>query len=348
MHLWLAGETASLKKTMKVRSRRKLVWPSSTLIQYADVPDWVEKALKEAFPKLRVIVSRDEATRAREIEDCEILVSWKITSEQLGRCRKLQWIHSPAAGVGQLLIPELVASPIVVTNARSVHAVPVAEHALALLLALARRLPECFRYQAECRWGQTESWQPDHLPTEINGKTLGLLGLGSIGREVALRAKALGMRVVAVKRDPSHGADCADQVYAPEQLPAVLSQADFLIVAAPDTAATHHWIGERELRCLKPSACLINVSRGSLVDTEALTRALQSGGLAGAALDVTDPEPLPASHPLWKLPNALIIPHLGGATDRYWQRQFALLQENLQRYLSGKPLLHVVDKKKGY
>ncbi|MBI4463947.1 MAG: D-2-hydroxyacid dehydrogenase [Acidobacteria bacterium] len=333
---------------MQQRSRCKLLWPSSSRIQYGHVPDWVEQALKDRFPQLEVIVAREEATLSRELEDCEILVSWKVSSDQLARCRKLRWIHSPAAGVRQLLVPELMESDIVVTNARTVHALPVAEHAVALLFALARRFPDSFRYQAERRWGQAESWQPGRLPTELNGKTLVLIGFGSIGREVAVRAKALGMRVVAVKRDPSHGAECADQVYGTQQLLAALPQADYLIVTAPDTPETHCLIGERELRCLKPTACLINVSRGSLVDTEALTRALESGRLAGAALDVTDPEPLPPEHPLWTLPNVLLTPHLGGATDRYWERQLELLQENLRRYLAGEPLQNVVDKKRGY
>ena len=330
-------------------SLRKLLWPSSHRLRYAEVPDWVLESLRAAFPQLRVVVAWDTEAVSREIEDCEILVSWKLAPELFPRCRKLRWIHSPAAGVTQLLGSELVESDVIVTNATTVHAIPVAEQAIALLFALARRLPDCFRYQAERRWGQLESWeQPGRLPTEVNGMTLGLVGLGSIGREVAARAKALGMRVAAVKRDPARGADCADRVYSPQQLPLLLQESDYVVLAAPDTLETRHLIGEAALRHMKPTAFLINVARGSLVDTEALVRALEAGTIAGAALDVTDPEPLPPEHPLWKLPNVIIIPHLAGATDRYWQRQTELLQENLRRYLAGEPLLNLVDKKRGY
>ena len=335
-------------KMIQAGSRRKLLWPSSDRIQYGSVPSWAEDAIRQSFPQLDVVVARDDETVSQQIEECEILVSWTLKPEQFARCRKLRWIHSPAAGVRQLFVPGLAESDVLVTNASTVHAIPVAEQAVALLFALARKLPDSFRYQAERRWGHAESWQPGRLATELYGKTLGIVGLGAIGREVALRAQALGMRVVAVKRDPNQGADCADRVYRPQQLSALLSEADYVVVAAPDTPETHHLIGETELRCLKPAACLVNVSRGSLVDTEALTRALESGALGGAALDVTDPEPLPPEHRLWQLPNVLITPHLGGATDRYWQRQADLLQENLDRYLAGKPLLNLVDKKRGY
>jgi len=329
-------------------SKPKLLWPSTSRIQYLHVPPWVEEAIRSRFPELQVVIARDSETIFQEMEDCEIFVSWNLRPEQFARCRKLQWIHCPAAGVSQLWVPGLAESAVTVTNAGTVHAVPVAEHTIALVLALARRLPDSFHYQAERRWGQVESWEGRHLPAEINGKTLGLIGLGCIGREVAARGKALGMRVAAVKRDPSQGAEFADRVYSPPQLPALLAEADYLVLAAPDTPETRHRIGEAELRCLKPTAFLINISRGSLVDTEALTRALESGALAGAALDVTEPEPLPPEHRLWKLKNVLITPHLAGSTDRFWQRQADLLTENLRRYLAGEPLLNLVDKKKGY
>ena len=326
----------------------KLLWPSSTRIQYVDVPHWVEESLKTSFPRVNVVIARDEETLYREIEDCEIFVSGNLKPEQFARCRKLKWIHSPAAGVGQLLSPALVESDVVVTNARTVHAVPVAEHAIALLLALARRLPDCFRYQAEAVWGHNEIHHGRYLPTEINGKTLGLVGLGCIGREVAVRAKVLGMRVVAVKQNPSPCSEFADRIYSPQHLADMLSKVDYVVVAAPDTPETRHMIGEKELHRMKPAAFIVNISRGSLVDTEALRRALESGAIAGAALDVTEPEPLPPGHPLWRAPNILIAHHLGGATDRFWPRQADLLTENLRRYLAGEPLLNPVDKRRGY
>lgn len=327
---------------------RKLLWLSSSRIGYLDVPRGVEESLRAGFSQFKIVVGRDEDTVHREIEDCEIFVSWALGAEQFARCRKLKWIHSPSAGVGQLLAPGVAESNVIVTNGRTVHAVPVAEHAIALLLALARRLGDCFHHQSAGVWGHTAMWEGRHLPMEVNGRTLGLVGLGSIGREIAARARALGMRVVAAKRDTSQGGDCVDKVYSRHQLPAMLAEADYLIIAAPDTPVTRHIVGPEELRRMKPTAFLINIARGTLVDTESLRQALESGTIAGAALDVTDPEPLPPEHLLWHAPNLLISHHMASATDRFWPRQADLLKENLRRYLAGEPLLNLVDKKKGY
>jgi phosphoglycerate dehydrogenase-like enzyme len=329
-------------------AKTKLLWPSSPRVEYTDVPPEVERSFQDEFPEVAIVVARSEKTFEAHLSDCEILVAMNITPHQFARCRKLRWIHSPMAGITPLLFPELVASHVILTNASTVHAVPVAEHTLALLLALARRLLNCFRYQAEWHWGQEDSWQPGKVPFELQGKTLGLVGLGTIGRELIARVRPLGMRVLATKRDPSRGGEFADRVYAPHELPILLAEADFLVLAAPETSETRHLIGKSELARMKPGAYLINVSRGTLVDTEALLEALSTGRLAGAALDVTDPEPLPPDHPLWKLPNVLITPHLGGASSLFWQRESVLLRENLHRYLAGKPLLNLVDKSLGY
>lgn len=327
---------------------RKLLWAYAGGVPYGEVPDWLAESLRATFPQLHTIVTSDGETILREMAEAEIFVSWTLKPEQFARAKKLRWIHSPAAGVTQLLFPAVVESDVIVTNSTTVHAVPVAEQALALLFALARRLRNCFADQARRHWGQKESWEPSRIPTELNGKTLGLVGFGAIGREVAARARALGMTVMAVKRDPARGAELADRVYSPRELPALLEQADYLLLAVPGNPETRHMIGERELRIMKPTAALVNVARGTLVDTEALVRALEAGTIAGAGLDVTDPEPLPSDHPLWRLPNVIITPHLAGATDRYWQRQADMLFENLRRYLAGEPLLNLVDKKRGY
>lgn len=327
---------------------RKLLWRSVGRLAYLDVPPWVEDSLASDFPQLKVVIGRDEGTIYREIADCEIFVSWTLEAEQFVRCSKLKWIHSPAAGVTQLLLPGVVKSEIIVTNGRTVHAVPVAEHTIALIFALARRLIDCFRAQSEGIWSQKEIWGGRVLPTEVNGKTLGLVGLGSIGREIAVRAKALGMRVVAAKRDTSRGVDNVDKLYPQPQLLEMLEEVDYLVLAAPDTPENRHMIGAAELRKLKPNACLINIARGTLVDTDALMWALDSGALAGAALDVTDPEPLPEGHPLWTTRNVLITHHVASATERFWPRQIDLLKENLRRYLAGEPMLNLVDKRRGY
>jgi phosphoglycerate dehydrogenase-like enzyme len=325
-----------------------LLIPSSTRVEYTNLPPALEASLGSEFPQLRVLVARSEEAFAQELPECEILVTAKLNPEHFALCRKLRWIHSPMAGVTQLLFPRLVESNAILTNGRTVHSIPVAEQTLALMFALARRLPACFRFQAASYWGQDESWRPGRVPFELHGKTLGLVGLGAIGREMVARVRPMGMRVIAVKRDPSRGGEIADRVYSPAQLREMLPQVDFLVVCAPDLPETRRLIGRRELEAMKPTAFLVNVARGSLVDTEALLDALQAGVIAGAGLDVTDPEPLPSDHPLWKLPNVVITPHLGGASDRFWEREADLLRENLRRYLARQPLLNVVDKKSGY
>ena len=327
---------------------RTLLWPSSGRVEWSDVPDSLELSLQREFPELRIAVARTEEEFLRELPDCEILIAMKIKPEQFSLCRKLRWIHSPMAGVTPLLVPGLVSSNVIVTNGRTVHSVPVAEQALAILFALARRLPTCVHLQTERRWGQDDFWQPGQRPFELQGKTLGLVGLGAIGNELAPRVRALGMRVLAVRRNPSKGHGMVDRVYPSTALHDMLPEADFVILILPDTPENLHIIGAPEFAKMKRSSYLVNMARGPLVDTDALLQALESGVIAGAGLDVTDPEPLPPEHPLWKLSNVIITPHLGGASDRFWERESALLRENLRRYLSGSPLLNVVEKPRGY
>jgi D-2-hydroxyacid dehydrogenase (NADP+) len=327
---------------------RKLLWPSVSRLAYLDVPAWVEQSLYADFPEFSIVIVRDEHMLETHLPDCEIYVSWTLRAEQFALCRRLRWIHSPSAGVTQLLLPGVKTSDIVITNGRTVHAIPVAEHAVSLMFALARHLPHAMRLQSEHRWGQESIWNPRRLPTEVNGKTLGLVGIGSIGQEIAVRAKALGMRVIAVRRDATRGAPNVDAVYSRQQLPEVLEQIDYLILTVPDTPETTQMIRAEHFAKMKPTAFLINVARGSLVNSADLIAALERGTIAGAGLDVTDPEPLGSDDPLWEAPNVLITHHVGGATERFWPRQFELLKENLRRYIAGEALLNVVDKQRGY
>ena len=326
----------------------KLLWSSLSRIGYISVPIELERELQNAFTTVDIVIARDEATFDQHISSCEILVSWTLHGRNYSDFKRLRWIHSPSAGVNALMIPELIGSDVVLTNGRTVHAIPVAEHSIALLLALARNFAEDFAYQHKGMWGHRALWMEKRLPIEINGKTLGLIGLGSIGGEIATRARALGMRVVAVKRDLSRGAELADQLFALRDLRSMLEIADFIVIAAPDTAETRHLIGESDLQSMKDVAFLINVARGSLVDTSALIQALESGKLAGAGLDVTEPEPLPEGHPLWTAPNVFITHHMASTTERRWERHALLIRENLGRYLTGRPLLNLVDKSRGY
>jgi phosphoglycerate dehydrogenase-like enzyme len=250
--------------------------------------------------------------------------------------------------VHQLIFPELVNSEIVLTNAREVHGPVVAEHVIALIFALAKKIPDSVRLQEKHVWGQQILW--DELPRvrEVAGATLGVVGLGSIGRPVVKSAKALGMRVIAVREHPEKGSEGADAVFGPAQIDEGFRQADYIVLAAPVTASTRAIANAERLALMKPDACLINVSRGPLVDESALTAALREKKIGGAALDVFPKEPLAADSPLWDVPNLLITPHTAALTDKLWERHYALFSENLRRYLNGRPLLAVVDKQKGY
>jgi phosphoglycerate dehydrogenase-like enzyme len=246
------------------------------------------------------------------------------------------------------MFPELVNSDIVLTNAREVHGPVVAEHVIALIFALAKKIPDSVRLQEKHVWGQQILW--DELPRvrEVAGATVGLVGLGSIGRAVAKSAKALGMRVIGVREHPEKGSEGADAVFAPAQIDEVFRQADYIVLAAPVTAGTKAIANAERLALMKPDACLINVGRGQLVDELAVAAALREKRIGGAALDVFPKEPLAADSPLWDVPSLLITPHTAALTDKLWERHYALFSENLRRYLSGQPLLAVVDKRKGY
>jgi phosphoglycerate dehydrogenase-like enzyme len=245
------------------------------------------------------------------------------------------------------MFPELVDSHVIVTNAREVHGPVVAEHALALVFALAKRLPAAARYQSQRRWAQQQLWHEKPAPMEVAGSTGVVIGMGSIGREFTSRAQALGMHVIAVREHPERGGD-ANEVVGTSDMETILPRADFVLLAAPLTPKTKHIINAQRLASMKPSSFIINVSRGPLIDDDALIAALRSRQIAGAALDVFVEEPLPQTSPYWELKNVLITPHTAAVTERLWERHYSMIAENLRRFIAGKPLLHIVDKHRGY
>lgn len=313
-----------------------------------NAPPWLAQKLQAAFPEHSVKHIEDYSQLGPAIESVEFLIAWSVRPEQFNRANNLRWIHSPAAAVHQLMFPELVNSNVQVTNARSVHGPVVAEHALGLIFALAKRLPQSFHLQQARRWGQQEIWQAQPTIRELRDSHLCVIGMGSIGRELTTRAKALGMRVTAVRDHPENGAEGADAVIGVEQIETVLPAADFVVLALPLTEATHHFIDSRALRHMRADAYLINVGRGPLIDDGALVEALREHRIAGAALDVFEKEPLPQDSPYWGLDNVLITPHTAAVSERMWERHFGLISENLRRYAAGSPLLGPVDKNKGY
>ena len=313
-----------------------------------NAPAWFPERLRSRFPELSVVHLPDYKRMDLEIVDTEIVLAWSIRPEQVKAGKKLRWIHSPAAAVHQLMFPELINSEIILTNAREVHGPVVAEHVIALVFALAKKIPGSVRLQQEHVWGQQLLW--DELPRvrEVAGATLGLVGLGSIGRPAVRIAKALGMRVIAVREHPEKGGEGADAVFGPGDMNELFRQADYIVLAAPVTDSTRAIANAERLALMKSGACLINVGRGPLVDEAALAEALRVKKIGGAALDVFPKEPLAADSPLWDVPNLLITPHTAALTDKLWERHYALFSDNLQRYLNGQAVLGVVDKRKGY
>jgi len=306
------------------------------------------EAIRNRWPAMSVLHLPDYDLLPPELPDTDIFIGYSLRAKQLKEARKLKWIHSTAAGVAQLMYPELRDSGITVTNPSGVFSVPMAEHTIGLLLALTRNFPDSVRGQDRSAWVQQELWdKPQHL-TELNGQILLIVGFGSIGCEIARRAKAFDMRVWGVTRSGEGDRALAEKIIAAKDLGTVLPEADFVVVAAPETSETKHLIGEREFARMKPGARLINVGRGTLLDEAALICSLASGKLGGAALDVTETEPLPPDSPLWKTPNLLITPHTSAVSDRLWHRETALLLELLELWFSAKELFNRVNFARGY
>jgi phosphoglycerate dehydrogenase-like enzyme len=312
-------------------------------------PPWFAERLKADFPQVEIVQLADYKGLDKEIGDTDVAITWSLRPEQLTHAKKLRWIHSPAAAVHQLMFPELVASDVILTNARDVHGPVVAEHVLALILALAKQIPQAVRLQQQHIWGQETLWRGRPRPREVSGAMLGLVGVGSIGGEVARLASALGMRVIAVRENPEKGRpEAVEKVFHLSALRDFLGQADYVVLAAPVTPATRSLMNAERIAWMKPDAFLINVGRGPLIDDVALQDALRNRKIGGAALDVFEKEPLAQDSPYWDMENVLITPHSAGLTERLWERHYALISENLRRYLQGEALRGVVDKRRGY
>jgi phosphoglycerate dehydrogenase-like enzyme len=309
---------------------------------------WFVDRLRAEFAQTEVVYSASKGTDEDALRDADVMIGWALPKEQLRAAARLRWIYSITAAVDQFLYPELKQSEIVVSNAGPVHGPVVAEHAMAMVLALAKRLPSAVRYQGRRKWALEAMWNERPRPREVRGATLVVLGLGSIGAEVASMAAALKMNVIGVREHPERGPGGAHQVVGYDALDSVLGRADFVALAAPLTPSTRHVINTRRLRLFKKTASLINVSRGGLVDEAALVAALKQELIGGAALDVFEEEPLSRWSRLWKMPQVLITPHTAFLTENVWQRHYELFTANLKRYLAGLPLEDMADKERGY
>jgi phosphoglycerate dehydrogenase-like enzyme len=312
-------------------------------------PEWFVERLRNQFPGIEFVRLTSYDGIERELVDADVAFTYSLRPEQFKEAHRLRWIYSPAAAVHQFLFPELINSDVILTNAREVHGAFVAEHVIALIFALAKRIPQSVRFQEKHLWGQENLWIDKRCPQEIAGATVVLVGVGSIGRNVAKRAKALGMHVIAVREHPEKDKpESVDEVFPSSRLEEVLGKADYVVLSAPLTPATQGIIGAKQLKAMQPGSYVINVGRGPLIDEAALIDALQQRRIAGAALDVFDKEPLPKDSPFWDMENVLVTPHTAGMNKNLWERHFALFSENLRRFMEGQPLKGLVDKESGY
>lgn len=298
-----------------------------------DAPDMVTAERKGDF--------RDDKFEAL-LAQAEVLYGYRPPQNVIARAPGLKWIQTMLAGVDHILTDDILQSPVILTNMRGIHASPVSELALEMMLMLAKQAPLCFQSKQEKRWQR-------FVPDLLCFRTVGILGLGSIGKEVARLAKALRMRVLAV--DETRGvrpAKNVDTMIPAGQLQQLLAESDFVVLVLPLTPRTDKLIGERELKAMKPTAYLINVGRGRTVDEEALVRALEEGWIAGAGLDAYTTEPLSSDSKLWELANVFISPHVAGRMNNYAVVANEIFCENLRRYVGRKRLRNVVNKKKGY
>lgn len=327
--------------------------------------DELQDMIRDVSPRIEMLYHP-----ARQVSDvpeeswakAEILYTWNVIPEP-ERAPALRWVHVNSAGVDHVISQPLFESEtIVLTNSSGIHTTNMAEYVFMMLLAFGHRMPTMLRYQREAAWATTEQ-RRDFVPQELRGSTIGIIGYGSIGREVARIAHLFGMEVLAAKRDvrqpvetdsyalPGTGdAEGAyfHRLYPPEALVTMVRACDFVVVTMPLTESTRGIVNADVINAMKPTAFLINVGRGGIVDEAAVLSALQNKRLAGYGSDVFASEPLPADSPFWKLPNVILSPHISGVTHDYNHKAVTLFTENLARYTGRKDLLNVVDRARGY
>jgi phosphoglycerate dehydrogenase-like enzyme len=301
--------------------------------------------LREAFPDVEIVVAtnRDEVREA--IVDADGFFG-TVTPETFRLAKKLRWVQASSAGVEWLpAVPELIESDVIVTNTRGAHAATIGEHVFAMMLTFTRRMRLLDQFKAEKKWGRPEA---EAVVEGLVGKTIGIVGLGNIGRAIAQRAHAFDMRVLAVDIQAVQPPPTVDTLYPLDQLHDVLPLLDVLVVAVPLTERTRGLIGAAELALLKPSAYFFVISRGGILDEGALVSALRENRLAGAGLDVTATEPLPQESPLWKLDNLIISPHVSAHSVQTMDLMWQIIKKNIGHFVRGEPLINTVDKRLGY
>ncbi|PYS42286.1 MAG: hypothetical protein DMG14_04610 [Acidobacteria bacterium] len=320
------------------------VWP----VAFWQTPKSQVELLRERFPEVSLTHALTDAEAAVAIETADVALASRLSPAMVERAQRLRWVHSTAAAVGILPLRELAERRILVTNSRGIQAVPIAEHVIGGLLVLSRRFNLMLDAQRERRWIQDELTR-DAWPWSLRGRNMTILGLGTIGHEVARRAHAFGMRVTGIRRRLDQPAPAfVDSIVGPERLDEALTGCDVLVISAPSLAGTDRLIRAEQIALLNAGAIVINVARGKIIDEPALVAALQDGRLGGAVLDVFEREPLDPASPLWGLPNVVISPHSAGVRPDHWDEVINLFTENLRRYQCGEPLLNMVNCDAGY
>ena len=340
-----------------------LIWMYSTSQPHWSMPAGSVARVREAMGEewtVRTIEHEIDATGdgppatpepvLEGIGEAEVYFGFGIARDAFREAGRLRWVHSGAAGVGGSLFPEMMESEVRLTNSAGIYAEPMADQALAMMLYFTRALDGAVAGMRGREWRREAIVGPGGGVTELAGAVVGILGYGGIGRALGRRASALGMRVWALRRREPTGEqpEEVEWISGASGLEELLRGSDYVVVTVPETSETTGLIGERELTLMPRSAVLINVARGRILDEEALAAALRAGRLRGAGLDVFREEPLPHDSPLWELDNVLITPHIGGTSQRFWDRQTELMTRNIGNYLAGLPLENLVDKRRGY
>ena len=298
----------------------------------------------EFLDQIRAIAPDVTVSRDVPLADADVVLG-SVSREEVATAKNLRWVQCPSAGVEHSPLEEYIARDIILTNAQGCYAPEIAEHAFGLLFALTRGIGSQTKQMRDKKWGS------DTKPVELRGMTMGIVGLGGIGREVARRAKAMDLKVIAVDAEPMFAERFAmvDEVELIDSgLKSLLERSDVVVLCCPSTPKSRGMIGAEQFSQMKQGAYLVNVARGKLVKTDAMLDALRSGKIAGTGLDVTDPEPLPGDHPLWEQPNVIVTSHIAGQSQFSWLRVQRVFAENAQRFAQGLPMLNVVDKRKGY
>ncbi len=321
---------------------------NNTVVVLADPTEAQLAMLEQLPPETSIAVGNTTEAFERAAPDANIIFNWSLSGALLREvfvmCPRAQWVHVRSAGLDGVLFPELVASPVPLTNGTGVFSAPLGEFALAAILYFAKDLRRMIRSQSDGKWEQFDI-------TEISGQTVGIVGYGDIGRAVATRVRAMGMQVLAVKRHgpPLYNVDpLVSQIYSPDRRIEMISRCDYIVVSAPLTQETRGMIGEAEFAAMKPEAVIINLGRGPVINEQAMIRALAEKRIKGAGLDVFDHEPLPAGHPFYGLENVLLSPHCADHTPDWLERAMQFFVDQFERFRKHEPLLNIVDKKLGY